>query len=42
LKVPLKEKVWDYRFLRHIERNALLLFMVPADAEDYAKEYEIL
>jgi GTP-binding protein len=31
-----------YRFLRHIERNALLLFMVPADADDYAKEYEIL
>ena len=31
-----------YRFLRHIERNALLLFMVPADANDYAKEYEIL
>lgn len=31
-----------YRFLRHIERNALLLFMVPADAEDYEKEYEIL
>lgn len=31
-----------YRFLRHIERNALLLFMVPADAEDYANEYEIL
>ena len=31
-----------YRFLRHIERNALLLFMVPADAEDYNKEYEIL
>ena len=31
-----------YRFLRHIERNALLLFMVPADTEDYAKEYEIL
>jgi GTP-binding protein len=31
-----------HRFLRHIERNALLLFMVPADAEDYAKEYEIL
>lgn len=31
-----------YRFLRHIERNALLLFMVPADAEDYKKEYEIL
>ncbi len=31
-----------YRFLRHIERNSLLLFMVPADAEDYVKEYEIL
>ena len=31
-----------YRFLRHIERNAALLFLVPADAEDYAKEYEIL
>jgi len=31
-----------HRFLRHIERNALLLFMVPADAEDYVKEYEIL
>ena len=31
-----------HRFLRHIERNALLLFMIPADAEDYAKEYEIL
>lgn len=30
------------RFLRHIERNAVLLFMVPADADDIAKEYEIL
>lgn len=30
------------RFLRHIERNSLLLFMVPADAEDIKKEYEIL
>ncbi|MEN8249678.1 MAG: GTPase ObgE [Bacteroidota bacterium] len=30
------------RFLRHIERNAALLFMVPADSEDIAKEYEIL
>lgn len=30
------------RFLRHIERNAVLLFMVPADSEDLAKEYEIL
>ncbi len=30
------------RFLRHIERNAVLLFMVPADADDIKKEYEIL
>jgi GTP-binding protein len=30
------------RFLRHIERNALLLFLVPADAKDIKKEYEIL
>ncbi len=30
------------RFLRHIERNAILLFMVPADAEDIKKEYNIL
>ena len=30
------------RFLRHIERNSLLLFMVPADADDINKEYEIL
>ncbi|MDR2087245.1 MAG: GTPase ObgE [Dysgonamonadaceae bacterium] len=30
------------RFLRHIERNALLLFLVPADADDIKKEYEIL
>ena len=31
-----------HRFLRHIERNAALLFMVPADADDIEKEYEIL
>src|SRR5690554_1761897 len=30
------------RFLRHIERNALLLFLVPADSDDIAKEYEVL
>ena len=30
------------RFLRHIERNSLLLFMVPGDAEDIRKEYDIL
>ena len=29
-------------FLRHIERNSLLLFMVPADSDDIKKEYEIL
>jgi GTP-binding protein len=30
------------RFLRHIERNSLLLFMIPADADDIKKEYKIL
>lgn len=30
------------RFLRHIERNAVLMFMVPADAEDIAAEYAVL
>ncbi len=30
------------RFLRHIERNSVLLFMIPADAKDYRKEYQIL
>ena len=30
------------RFLRHIERNSTLLFMVPIDTDDIAKEYEIL
>ncbi len=30
------------RFLRHIERNSVLLFMVPADSDDIAREYEIL
>jgi GTPase len=30
------------RFLRHIERNSLLLFMVPADSKDIKREYEIL
>lgn len=29
------------RFLRHIERNSLLLFMVPADTDDIKKEYDI-
>lgn len=30
------------RFLRHIERNSTLLFLVPADAKDIIKEYKIL
>jgi GTP-binding protein len=30
------------RFLRHIERNSLLLFMVPADADDIHKQYQVL
>ena len=30
------------RFLRHIERNSVLLFIVPADTKDIRKEYEIL
>ncbi|MBL7842973.1 MAG: GTPase ObgE [Cyclobacteriaceae bacterium] len=30
------------RFLRHIERNSLLLFLVPADAKDIKQEFEIL
>lgn len=30
------------RFLRHIERNSLLLFLVPCDTDDIAKEYHIL
>jgi GTPase len=31
-----------HRFLRHIERNSTLLFMVPCDAKDIKKEYSIL
>lgn len=30
------------RFLRHIERNSVLLFMVPADSNDIATEYQVL
>lgn len=30
------------RFLRHIERNSLLLFLIPADSDDIGKEYKIL
>ena len=31
-----------HRFLRHIERNSVLLFLMPADSEDHAKEFKIL
>ena len=31
-----------HRFLRHIERNSILLFLIPADSEDHKKEFEIL
>lgn len=31
-----------YYFLRHIERNSVLLFLIPADADDIVKQYEIL
>ncbi len=30
------------RFLRHIERNSMLLFLIPADSKDYQNEYGIL
>ncbi|MGB3454009.1 MAG: GTPase ObgE [Moheibacter sp.] len=31
-----------HRFLRHIERNSVLLFIVPADSDDHSNEYKIL
>jgi GTP-binding protein len=31
-----------HRFLRHIERNACLLFLIPADSKDHGKEFKIL
>jgi len=31
-----------YYFLRHIERNSILLFLIPADADDIKKQYDIL
>jgi len=31
-----------HRFLRHIERNAVLLFLIPADSKDHRKEFDIL
>ena len=37
-----KGKGLGLRFLRHIERNSVLLFMVPADSEDVHAEYKVL
>jgi GTP-binding protein len=31
-----------HRFLRHIERNSILLFLIPADSNNHRKEFEIL
>jgi len=31
-----------HRFLRHIERNSILLFLIPADSKDHRKEFDIL
>ena len=31
-----------HRFLRHIERNSVLLFVIPADSKDHRKEFDIL
>ena len=31
-----------HRFLRHIERNSILLFLIPADSKDHRNEFEIL
>ena len=31
-----------HRFLRHIERNAVLLFLIPADSKDHRQEFEVL
>ncbi|MBS1734773.1 MAG: GTPase ObgE [Bacteroidetes bacterium] len=31
-----------HRFLRHIERNSILLFVIPADSKNHAEEFEIL
>ncbi len=31
-----------HRFLRHIERNSILLFLIPADSKDHKKEFQIL
>ena len=42
MKEPRKARGWDCVFLRHIERNSVLLFVIPADSQDIAKEYQVL
>ncbi|HZD84200.1 MAG TPA: GTPase ObgE [Candidatus Angelobacter sp.] len=37
-----KGKGLGYRFLKHLERNSVLLFLIPANTKDFEKEYEIL
>ncbi len=37
-----KGKGLGHRFLRHIERNSILLFMIPADSDNIVQEYKIL
>ena len=39
---PHEGRVLGLRLLRHIERNAVLLFMVPSDTENISKEFKIL
>jgi GTP-binding protein len=42
LKGPQREKDLDIGSLGHIERNACLLFLIPADSKDHKKEFDIL
>lgn len=42
IKGAAEGKGLGHRFLRHIERNAVLLFLIPADSIDHKHEFEIL